>query len=289
MAHGGCNGIPNELLVEKLRLILLTEERLSSMRRIAFMNQKGGVGKTTCAVNVGAALAQSGRRILLVDMDPQANLSLHFGVEIHSLEHTIYTVLNGASQLEDAVLREVVPGVSLIPSNIDLSGAEVELVGVVGRESILRDCLEPFLKREFFDFVLVDCPPSLGLLSLNALTAVREVYIPLQTEYFALQGMTRLLEVVDLIRSRLNSSLEVTTIIPTLFDMRTNLSHEVLGEIRRYFGKKVTRTVIRTNVRLAEAPSHGKTILDYAPDSHGAEDFRALGREVVKRRPEPVK
>lgn len=252
------------------------------MRRIAFMNQKGGVGKTTCAVNLGAALAEAKQRVLLIDMDPQANLSLHLGIEVHSLEHSTYTVLVNSSLLEEAVISDVVPGVSVLPANIDLSGAEVELVGAVGRESILRDRLEPYLSKESFDFVLVDCPPSLGLLSLNALAAAREVFIPLQTEFFALQGMTRLMEVVDLIRDRLNPSIEVTAIIPTLFDARTNLSREVMEEIRRYFSEKVLETAIRTNVRLAEAPSHGHTILDYAPESHGAEDFRKLAGEVMR-------
>jgi chromosome partitioning protein len=258
------------------------------MRRVAFMNQKGGVGKTTCTVNLGAALAEAGLRILLVDLDPQANLSLHLNLDVHSLKESTYTVLCRGKQVKDAVLRDVVPNVSVLPANIDLAGAEVELVGAVARETVLRDRLRPFLEEVQLDFVLIDCPPSLGLLSLNALTAVQEVFIPLQTEFFALQGMARLLEVVELIRERLNPALEVRTIVPTLFDTRTSLSREVLGEIRRFFGDKVANTVIHTNVRLAEAPSHGSSVLAYAPRSRGAEDFRRLAREVLDKQPQAV-
>ncbi len=254
------------------------------MRRIAFMNQKGGVGKTTCAVNLGAALAAGGARVLLVDMDAQANLGLHLGVDIHELTHSVYTVLTGRAKIADAVVHDVIENLSVLPANIDLSGAEIELVSAVGRESLLRDALDTYLEDEAFDFVFVDCPPSLGLLSLNALTAVDEVFIPLQTEFFAMQGMARLLDVVELIRERLNPKLEVTKIVATMFDTRTNLSHEVVGEIREFFGAKVAQTVIRTNVRLAEAPSHGLSILDYAPSSRGAEDFRALAAEITQRK-----
>jgi len=258
-------------------------EYLAPMRLIAFMNQKGGVGKTTCAVNLSAGLAELNKRVLLVDIDPQANASIHLAVEVNNLSHSIYHVLTGACTVGEAVLPDVRPGLSILPSNIDLSGAEIELVNAVGRETILRDALEVYLAEEPHDFVVMDCPPSLGLLSLNALTAAREVIIPLQTEFFALQGMVKLLEVVQLIQRRLNHPLVITGVVPTIFDVRTNLGHEVIEEIRRFFGDKVFRTVIRNTVKLAEAPGHGKTIFEYANDSMAAVDFRELALEVVSR------
>lgn len=256
-------------------------EYLAGMRSIAFMNQKGGVGKTTCTVNLAAALAERDRRVLLVDIDPQANASIHLGVEVHALPRSIYHVLTGACGVREAILPDRRARLSVLPSNIDLSGAEVELVNAVGRETILRDALGAYLAEEPFDFVFFDCPPSLGLLSLNALTAAREVIIPLQTEFFALQGMAKLLEVVQLIQRRLNHPLEIAGVLPTLYDGRTNLGQEVVAEIRRFFGPRVFRTAIRSTVKLAEAPGHGKTIFEYADDSMGALDFRELAQEIL--------
>jgi len=257
------------------------------MRRIAFMNQKGGVGKTTCTANLGAALAERGGETLLVDIDPQANLTVHLGADPHAIQKSVYDVLTGNRTL-GASLVEVRPRLHLLPANIDLSGAEIELVNAVGRETILRDALNEYLEtcRTPFDFLLIDCPPSLGLLSLNALTAVEEVFIPLQTEFFALQGMAKLLEVVDLVKRRLNPSLQVTGIIPCLFDARTRLAAEVVEEIRRFFGPKVFGTVVRRNVKVAEAPSHGKTIFEHDPASAGAEDFHRLAAEILGPLPE---
>jgi chromosome partitioning protein len=252
------------------------------MRRIAFMNQKGGVGKTTCAANLASAFAEAGANCLLVDIDPQANLTVHMGVDPHSVQNSVYDVLIGKGSIAES-LQNSRRGVSLLPANIDLSGAEIELVNAVGRETILRDALNEFLEKpeRRYEFLLVDCPPSLGLLSLNALTAVDEVFIPLQTEFFALQGMAKLMEVVKLVRRRLNPVLDVTGIIPCLYDKRTKLAGEVVEEIRRYFGPKVFQTVVRRNVKVAEAPSHGLTVLEYATKSSGARDYRKLASEII--------
>ena len=250
-------------------------------RYIAVMNQKGGVGKTTLTVNLGAALGHLGKEVLLLDLDPQANLSIHLNVDIHNLSCSVYDVLVGGEPLANAVLKHLRPGVSLVPANIDLSGAEVELVNAVGRETLLRDALVPYVEEHPVDFVFFDCPPSLGILSLNALAAAEEVFIPIQTEFFALQGLAKLLGVIDLIARRLNRSLHLGRVIPTLYDTRTSLSKEVLADIKAHFGDIVTRTVIRKNVRLAEAPSHGRTIFEYAPTAVGSRDFIELARELL--------
>jgi len=253
-------------------------------RFITVMNQKGGVGKTTLTVNLGAALARGGKEVLLVDLDPQANLSIHLNVPINELPCSIYDVLVGQKELAEVVLSRLRTRLSLAPANIDLSGAEVELVNAVGRETLLRDALIPYLREHPCDFILFDCPPSLGILSLNALAASKEVFIPIQTEFFALQGLAKLLGVIELITKRLNRDLRLSRVIPTLYDTRTVLSKEVLADIRAHFGDMVTNTKIRKNVRLAEAPSHGKTIFEYDAASTGSEDFSALAEEISGRK-----
>ncbi|MBK9386679.1 MAG: ParA family protein [Planctomycetes bacterium] len=252
------------------------------MRRIAIINQKGGVGKTTTTTNLGAALARRGKRVLVVDIDPQANLSIHVDVDITNLEHSTYTLLVEDSTPAQAIRSTSTPNLDVLPTNIDLSGAELELANAIGRETILRDKLaQHFKEHGEYDFVLYDCPPSLGLLSLNALAAADEVFIPVQTEFFALQGMTKLMQVVELVRGRINPTLRITAIVPCLVDPRTNLASEVLAELRAVFPHQVLATRIRKNIRLAEAPSHGKTIFDYAPESSGARDYDDLAAEVL--------
>jgi chromosome partitioning protein len=260
------------------------------MRRIAVINQKGGVGKTTTTTNLGAALAEQGRRVVLVDMDPQANLSLHVDFEIPSEEPSIYTLLSGDTSFA-ATLRDTrTPGLRVVPANIELSGAELELASAMGREMLLREALEDWIAaeraqsgRDPADYVLFDCPPSLGLLSINALAAATEVLVTVQTEFLALQGMSKLMDVVALLRRKLNPGLEIAGIVPCLYDSRLRLAREVLAEIRRFFPGQVMREAIRANVKLAEAPSFGQTILQYAPESKGAYDHRRLALAILEQ------
>lgn len=260
------------------------------MRRIAIINQKGGVGKTTTTANLGAALAIQGRRVVVVDMDAQANLSLSLGVEAKSGSPTSYTVLTGSTKFGAAIRDTSVPRLRIVPANIDLSGAELELAAAMGREFILRDAIREWVEDERkrtgrapADYVLFDCPPSLGLLSINALATAGEVLITLQTEFLALQGMSKLVEVVQLLKKRLNPELVVTGIVPCLYDSRLRLAREVLGEIRTYFKGQVFPHPVRANVKLAEAPSFGQTVFEYAPDSNGADDYMRVAREVIAR------
>ena len=252
------------------------------MRSIALLNQKGGVGKTTTTANLGACLAMLGKKVLVIDMDPQANLSVHLGVDIHKLKYSIYNIITGDSKPDDVILNTKIQGLDIIPSNIDLSGAEIELVGVVGRETVLKEYLGDILGR--YDYVLIDCPPSLGLLTLNVLTLAHEIFIPLQTEFFALQGVSKLLDTHEVVRKRLNKNLEITGIIFCMYTSRTRLCKEVVEKVREHFAKdQVFDTVIRKNVKLSESPSHGKPIISYAPGSHGSEDYMSLAKEVVQQ------
>ena len=253
------------------------------MRVIAVFNHKGGVGKTTTVANLGAALARQGKRVLLVDIDPQACLTVHFGIDPETAEDTIYEVLCRDLPLEKAVRPvEGEERLFLAPSQLDLAGAELELATTMGRERLVRDALERWLRaHKDTDYVFLDCPPSLGLLTVNALTASDEVFVPLQTEFLALRGVGKLVEVVQKVRRRLNPRLQITGILPTLSRTGTLLAREVNEEIHKHFGPRVFKTRIRNNVRLAEAPSHGKTIFGYAPSSAGAEDYAALAEEVA--------
>ena len=261
-----------------------------SMRRIALVNQKGGVGKTTTAVNLGAALARTGRRVVLVDLDPQGNLSTHLSVEVGRDAPSSYGVLTGSFTVAQALLPTRTPGLSVVPTNVDLAGAELELASEMGRELILREAVDEWEEKARAttggapaEYLIFDCPPSLGLLSINALVAAREVFIALQTEFLALQGMTRLLDVIGLLQRRLNPTLAVTGIVPCLYDSRLRLAREVLGELRRYFPEQCFRRAIGTNVKLAEAPSYGQSVFEYAPESSGARDYEQLAEEVLEQ------
>jgi chromosome partitioning protein len=259
------------------------------MRRIAIINQKGGVGKTTTAVNLGAALARCGQRVCLVDLDPQAHATTHLGIEPDGELPSVYDMLVNARPLAD-VRREVGERLWLVGSDINLAAAEVELAGVVGREVILRDLLEP--EEGNFDFMLMDCAPSLGVLTLNALSAATEVFIPLQPHFLALHGLGKLLETTALVAKRINPGLRVSGIILCLYEASTRLTQEVVKDVQAYLDRarsgaspwsqaRIFATPIRRNIKLAECPSHGQSIFTYAPSCHGAEDYAALAAEVL--------
>ncbi|MDD3818379.1 MAG: ParA family protein [Actinomycetota bacterium] len=248
------------------------------MKTIAFINQKGGVGKTTCTMNIGAGLSKLGKKVLLIDLDPQAHLTYSLGIEAHTLQNTVYNLLKGLCRVEEIIITR--NGLDLIPSSLELSGAELELSSVAGREFLLKEALEEI---QNYDYILLDCPPSLGLLTLNALTTAREVYIPLQTEFLALQGMSKLISTVDIVKKRLNKNIEITGIIATRFDNRKNLNKEVVEKIEKYFGSRLFKTFIRDNVSLAEAPSYGQTIFEYKENSYGAKDYLNLCHEIINR------
>jgi len=253
-----------------------------STRILAVANQKGGVGKTTAVVNLSASIAELGRRVLVVDLDPQGNASTGLGIDIRSLQHSVYDVLLHDTPIEDAVQSSAVKGLFVVPANLDLAGAEIELVPVMGRETRLRKALERVASE--YDYVFIDCPPSLGLLTVNALTAAQEVLVPVQCEYYALEGLAQLLRNIELVNNNLNPSLQVSTILCQMYDSRTKLSADVVSEVREHFGDKVLQSVIPRTVKIAESPSHGMPVVVLDPSSTGAQAYRAAAQEVVNGR-----
>ncbi|MCS7037436.1 MAG: ParA family protein [Saprospiraceae bacterium] len=243
---------------------------------VSLLNHKGGVGKTTSAINIGAGLVELGKKVLLVDLDPQANLTISLGIPRQ--RYTIYEALRGEGELTPVTYK---PNLDVITSSLDLSGAEMELINEAGREFILRELLTQV--EADYDYILIDCPPSLGLLTLNALTSSRYVLIPLQTEFLAVQGLAKIKQVIDKVRMRLNTQLEMAGVIATMYDSRRVLNRDVVDIIHKYFGDKVFSTYIRDNIALAEAPAQRKDIFEYSPKSTGAHDYLELAREFLAR------
>ncbi len=250
---------------------------------ISVANQKGGVGKTTTTINLSTFLAKKGRKVLLIDADPQGNATSGLGAE-KEVEYSTYDVLVGEIPIEEVIEKTIIKNLLICPSNINLAGAEVELVSMMSREQRLKEKVDEV--KDKFDYILIDCPPSLGLITLNAFTASDSVLIPVQCEYYALEGLGQLLNTVNLVKKHLNKSLQIEGALLTMYDIRTNLSNQVVKEVKKYFGDKVYKTVIPRNVRLSEAPSYGMPITEYDPRSKGAKSYEKFTKEFLKKNEE---
>ena len=248
-------------------------------RIIALANQKGGVGKTTTTMNLGASLATLEKSVLIVDSDPQANASSGLGVDIKEVEFSLYECIVNKVDVRDAIYTTDIDNLDIIPSHIDLVGAEIEMLNMEGREKILRQVLEPI--RDEYDYILIDCSPSLGLITVNALTAANSVIIPVQCEYFALEGISKLLNTIKIIKSKLNTSLEIEGFLLTMYDSRLRLANQIYDEVKRHFQELVFKTVIQRNVKLSESPSHGLPVILYDADSTGSKNHLALAKEII--------
>ena len=250
-------------------------------RIIAVANQKGGVGKTTTSINLAACLAEKGKKVLAVDMDPQGNLTSGLGVDKDSVEKSIYELIIGEVDINEVINKEVLENLDIIPTSIDLSAAEIELIGVDDKEYILRNAIDQV--KDQYDFVIIDCPPSLSMLTINAMTTADSVIVPIQCEYYALEGLSQLIHTVELVKDRLNSKLEIEGVVFTMYDSRTNLSLHVVENVKDNLQQNIYKTIIPRNIRLAEAPSYGLPINKYDPKSTGAESYMRLADEVIER------
>lgn len=250
-------------------------------RMIAVANQKGGVGKTTTAINLSACLAEKGKKVLAVDMDPQGNMTSGLGVDKDSVENTIYNLIIGESKMEEVLIKDVLENLDIIPTNIDLSGAEIELLDVEEKEYIVRNEIDKI--KDNYDFIIIDCPPSLSMLTINAMTTADSVLVPIQCEYYALEGLSQLIHTVELVRDRLNPKLTIEGVVFTMYDARTNLSLQVVENVKDNLEQTIYKTIIPRNIRLAEAPSYGIPINKYDPKSAGAESYLRLADEVIDK------
>ena len=250
-------------------------------RTIAIANQKGGVGKTTTAINLSACLAEKGKKVLAVDMDPQGNMTSGLGVDKDSVENTIYNLIIGESKMEEVLIKDVLENLDIIPTNIDLSGAEIELLDVEEKEYIVRNEIDKI--KDNYDFIIIDCPPSLSMLTINAMTTADSVLVPIQCEYHALEGLSQLIHTVELVRDRLNPKLTIEGVVFTMYDARTNLSLQVVENVKDNLEQTIYKTIIPRNIRLAEAPSYGIPINKYDPKSAGAESYLRLADEVIDK------
>ena len=250
-------------------------------RVIGVANQKGGVGKSTTAINLSACLAEKEKKVLTIDMDPQGNTTSGLGVDKNNVENTLYELLLGEAETKDTIVKDVVENVDLIPSNVNLSGAEIELIGVDEKEYILKKIIDKVRRK--YDYIIIDCPPSLNMLTINALTAANSVLVPIQCEYYALEGLSQLIHTIDLVKDRLNKKLVMEGVVFTMYDARTNLSLQVVENVKDNLQQNIYKTIIPRNVRLAEAPSYGQPITLYDTKSAGAEAYRLLAEEVINR------
>ena len=253
-------------------------------RIIAIANQKGGVGKTTTSINLSSCIAAKGKKVLVVDIDPQGNTTSGYGIEKNDLDNTMYELMLGDCSIEDCIIKDVIENISILPSNVNLAAAEIELIGVDKKEYILKNEIDWVKDR--YDYIIIDCPPSLSLLTVNAMTTADSVLVPIQCEYYALEGLSQLIHTVNLVKERLNPNLEMEGVVFTMYDSRTNLSAQVVENVKSHLNQKVYRTVIPRNIRLAEAPSYGQPINIYDPKSAGAESYLALAEEVIDRKGE---